>query len=372
MRLRDLGLSVGLGTPGLHNAITDVVGVQVGHTTLVEGDGPLAVGAGPVRTGVTVIKPVPGHARATPLPAGTATLNGNGELTGLEWVRESGLLTTPIALTNTHSVGVVRDALVADDVRQADGVYWSMPVVGETYDGILNDIDGQHVTAEHVHQALATASGGPVAEGCVGGGTGMIAHGFKGGIGTSSRLVTAQGKAYVVASLVQANYGARSDLRVDGFPVGRVLGPDVVPVPLLTPAVPPGSGSIIIVLATDAPLLPDQCRRLAWRGFVGMSRVGGGCSDSSGDIAIAFSTGSTGRIPAEYVLVPDGNHHLPYLPHQSLSPLFDAASDATEEAILNAMLQARTTVGRDGVTAHALAPEVLLAGLERLQTARRS
>ena len=372
MRLRDLGLSVGLGTPGPRNAITDVAGVQVGHTTLISGEGPLAVGTGPVRTGVTVIKPVPGHVRATPVPAGTATLNGNGELTGLEWVRESGLLTTPIALTNTHSVGVVRDALVADDARQADGIYWSMPVVGETYDGILNDINGQHVTAEHVHHALASASDGPVEEGCVGGGTGMIAHGFKAGIGTSSRLVTVQGKEYVVASLVQANYGVRTDLRVDGLPVGRVLGPDVVPVPSLTHVVPPGSGSIIIVLATDAPLLPDQCRRLAWRGFVGMARTGGGCSDSSGDIGIAFSTGSAGRIPAEYVVVPDGAYQLPYLPHQSLSPLFDAASDATEEAILNAMLQATTTVGRDGVTAHAMTPDVLLAGLERLQTARPS
>jgi len=374
MRLRDLGLSIGRGVPGEHNAITDVPGVQVGHTTLIEGDGPLEVGKGPVRTGVTVIKPVPGHARATPLPAGTATLNGNGELTGLEWIRESGLLTTPIALTNTHSVGVVRDALVADDARQAgNAFYWSMPVVGETYDGILNDINGQHVTAAHVHQALADASGGPVAEGAVGGGTGMIAHGFKGGSGTSSRVVQVQGADYVVGVLVQANYGMRDDLRVDGFPVGRQLGPDVVPVPSLAHLVPPakqpepGSGSIIIVIATDAPLLADQCRRLAWRGFVGMSRAGGGCSDGSGDIGIAFSTAAAGRIPAEYVTVPEARWELPYLPHQSLSPLFAAASDATEEAILNAMLQAGTVTGRDGVVAHGLSAEALLSALSRLR-----
>ncbi|HVV75651.1 MAG TPA: P1 family peptidase [Mycobacteriales bacterium] len=366
-RLRELGLAVGVGTPGAHNAITDVPGVQVGHTTLIDGDGPLVVGKGPVRTGVTVVKPVPGHTRATPLTAGTATLNGNGELTGLEWVRESGLLTTPIAITNTHSVGVVRDALVADDARQADGLYWSMPVVGETYDGILNDINGHHVTADHVHQALAAASDGPVPEGCVGGGTGMICHGFKGGIGTSSRMIGLSGDEYVVGVLVQANHGVRADLRVDGTPVGRVLGPDVVPVPALPQMMPAGSGSIIIVVATNAPLLPEQCRRLAWRGFVGLSRAGGGCSDSSGDIAIAFSTGAAGSVPPEYVVVTDGSWSLRYVPHQSLSPLFDAVSDATEEAILNAMLQARTTIGRDGVTAHALDPQVLRAGLDRIR-----
>jgi D-aminopeptidase len=366
MRLRDLGLAVGTGVPGEHNAITDVPGVHVGHTTLIEGEGPLQVGSGPVRTGVTVIKPVPGHARATPVPAGTATLNGNGELTGLEWIRESGLLTTPIAITNTHSVGVVRDALVADDARQADGVYWSMPVVGETYDGILNDINGQHVTAAHVDAALAAATGGFVPEGSVGGGTGMICHGFKGGIGTSSRRVG----PYVVAALVQANHGVREDLRVDGFPVGRLLGPDVVPVPGLAP-MPAGSGSIIIVIATDAPLLGDQCRRLAWRGFVGMSRAGGGTSDSSGDIAIAFSTGAAGHVPPEYVTLAEGTWTLPFVPHQSLSPLFAAASDATEEAILNAMLQSQTMTGRDGITAHGLDADLLLDALARTSGQRQ-
>src|SRR5687768_77422 len=254
VRLRELGLRVGLGEPGPHNAITDVPGVQVGHMTLIDGEGALDVGAGPVRTGVTVIKPVPGHVRATPVPAGTATLNGNGELTGLEWVREAGLLTTAIGLTNTHSVGVVRDALVADDAAQSQprGFYWSMPVVGETYDGILNDINGQHVTAAHVHVALASASGGPVAEGAVGSGTGMICHGFKAGIGTSSRVVSVQGTDYVVGVLVQANHGVRGDLRVDGYPVGRYLGDDVVPEPAIPAedlvAPEPGMGSIIIVI----------------------------------------------------------------------------------------------------------------------------
>lgn len=365
MRLRDLGLRVGTGEPGTHNAITDVPGVQVGHTTLIEGDGPLDVGKGPIRTGVTIIKPVPNHARATPVTAGTATLNGNGELTGLEWVRESGLLTTPIAITNTHSVGTVRDALVADDASQSvpRGFYWSMPVVGETYDGILNDINGRHVTADHVQAALDAASDGPVAEGSVGGGTGMICHGFKGGIGTSSRRVYIGDKEYVVGVLVQANHGVRGDLRVDGYPVGRYLGADVVPEPVIPPedlvAPEPGAGSIIIVIATNAPLLPDQCRRLCWRGFVGMSRAGGGTADSSGDIGIAFSTAGAGRIPAEYVVPNQRETSLPFLPHQLLSGLFIAASDATEEAILNAMLQSDTMVGRDGITANGLTKELL-------------
>ena len=369
-----MGLSVGIGQPGAHNAITDVPGVQVGHTTLIEGDGALEVGRGPVRTGVTVIKPVPGHARATPVTAGTATLNGNGELTGLEWVRESGLLTTPIGLTNTHSVGVVRDALVADDAAQSmpRGLYWSMPVVGETYDGILNDINGQHVKADHVHAALAAASGGPVAEGAVGSGTGMICHGFKAGIGTSSRVVSVQGNEYVVGVLVQANHGVRSDLRVDGYPVGRYLDAGVVPEPVIPAedlvAPEPGMGSIIIVIATDAPLLPDQCRRLCWRGFVGMARAGGGTADSSGDIGIAFSTGAAGQIPAEYVVPNARDTSLPFLPHQVLSPLFGAASDATEEAILNAILQGETMVGRDGITAHGLDPEVLRDALARTKS----
>src|SRR6476659_5413460 len=229
-RLRDLGLSVGQLPPGPLNAITDIAGVRVGSVTLINGDGPLVVGNGPVRTGVTVVVPHD-NIGVSPVFAGTHTLNGNGEMTGLEWVRESGQLTTAIAITNTHSVGTVRDALVAADMaeRNERGSFWSLPVVAETYDGALNDINGMHVTTDHVHQALATASDSPVAEGGVGGGTGMICHEFKGGTGTSSRVVVENGERYTVGALVQANYGARDLLRVDGVPVGREIGPGVVP-----------------------------------------------------------------------------------------------------------------------------------------------
>ncbi|MBA8927898.1 D-aminopeptidase [Kutzneria viridogrisea] len=359
VRLRELGLDLPLDPCGPDNAITDVPGVRVGHTTLVSGHGPLVIGRGPVRTGVTVIKPRHGYERDSPVYAGAATLNGNGEFTGLEWVRESGLLTTPIAITNTHSVGTVRDALVRYDPEHATRTdYWSMPAVAETYDGVLNDINGMHVREEHVHAALRAAAGGPVAEGSVGGGTGMICHGFKGGIGTASRLAG----PWTVGALVQANYGRREDLRVCGYPVGRLLGEDVVPLP--GAALAPGSGSIIIVLATDAPLLADQCRRLAQRAFVGLARVGGGCADSSGDIALAFATGNEGLTP-EYVTAAEQPISVRTLPHQALSPLFEAAAGATEEAILNALLAAETMTGAGGVTAHGLSTAVLIDALRR-------
>ena len=362
-RFRDIHPGIGEYRPGPLNAITDVAGVRVGHTSIVEGDGALVPGKGPVRTGVTVIQPREGHVRDEPCYAGTFTLNGNGELTGLEWVRESGLLTTPIGLTNTFSVGVVRDALAAYDTRESSaGAYWSMPVVGETYDGILNDIHGQHVTAEHVRSALDSASGGPVAEGNVGGGTGMVCHGFKGGIGTSSRKLSPEAGGWTVGVLVQANYGLRQSFRVDGVPVGRFIPETAVPGARLNVeehALPPGSGSIIIVVATDAPLLPSQCRRLATNSAVGLSRIGGGGADGSGDIMIAFSTGNA-EIPGEYyrsdVVT---THAVSAVTHQRISPLLEAVADATEEAILNAMLAAETMVGKDGVTAHALdAPEL--------------
>ena len=364
-RFRDIHPGIGGYQSGPLNAITDVEGVRVGHATVVEGDGGLVPGKGPVRTGVTVIQPRAGHARDMPCHAGTFTLNGNGELTGLEWVRESGLLTTPIGLTNTFSVGVVRDAIAAHDSRESSaGVFWSMPVVGETYDGILNDIHGQHVTAEHVRRALGAASGGPVKEGNVGGGTGMICHGFKGGIGTSSRVLPDDAGGWTVGVLVQANYGARTGLRVDGVPVGRLIPEEEAPVPTLNldeRALPPGSGSIIVVVATDAPLLPSQCRRVATNAAVGLSRIGGGGADASGDILLAFSTGNS-AIPAEYYRadVPT-THEASAVTHQRLSPLLEATADATEEAILNAMLAAETMVGRDGVTAHALDPDRLAA-----------
>lgn len=297
MRLRDLGLAIGTGVPGAFNAITDVDGVRVGQTTLIEGDAAADRTTAVIRTGVTVIQPREGRVRDTPAFAGASTLNGSGEFTGLEWVRESGLLTTPIAITNTHSVGTVRDALVGYD-------------------------------ADHARRG---------------------------------------------------DYGRREDLRVDGWPVGRVLTTDVVPAPATGTdrQTPPGSGSeselgsgsgsIIIVVATDAPLSPDQCRRLAQRTFVGLARVGGGCADSSGDIALAFSTANA-DLPAEYLDVASAPFTVLAMPHQGLSPLFTAVADATEEAICNALLSARTMTGRDGVVAHALEPECLVIALRQLRS----
>jgi len=369
MRLRDLGLTVGYGAPGPYNAITDIAGVQVGHTTLVSGDGPLRPGRGPVRTGVTVIRPVPGYVRQTPLYAGVHVLNGNGEMTGTAWISESGLLTTPIALTNTHSVGVVRDTLVAIDNRhgrtatKGRAAYWSMPVVAETYDGILNDIDGAHVRPEHVDAAFESAAGGVVAEGSVGGGTGMICHEFKGGIGTASRVLPDQAGGWTVDALVQANHGSREDLRFDGVPVGRFLPGSVVPTPHANaPAsLPePGTGSIIVIIATDAPVLADQCRRIAQRATIGIGRSGGGTSDSSGDIFLAFSTAN--HASPEYFMPGEaaaGFTDVRAVPHDNLTPLFAAAAEATEEAILNALLAADDMTGRDGLTAHGLTAQML-------------
>jgi D-aminopeptidase len=275
MRARDLGIRIGLLEPGPLNAISDVAGVRVGHTTLISGDGDLAVGVGPVRTGVTVVAPHEGDPFSEAVYAGAHRLNGNGELTGLEWIREAGLLSSPIAITNTHSVGVVRDAIVTAASRSANAAEsaWSLPVVGETWDGWLNDIDGQHVRPEHLFGALDAASGGPVVEGNVGGGTGMICHRFKGGIGTSSRRLPAEEGSFTVGALVQANYGRRERLAIDGVPVGREIGLDEVPSDREEMAASPAdadAGSIIVVLATDAPLLPHQCERLAQRAGLGV------------------------------------------------------------------------------------------------------
>ncbi|HSM38710.1 MAG TPA: P1 family peptidase, partial [Candidatus Limnocylindrales bacterium] len=298
MRARELGITIGHMPPGARNAITDVTGVAVGHATLIDGDGPLEVGSGPVRTGVTVILPHAGYIGEEPVFAGAHTLNGNGELTGLEWVRESGMLTTPIGLTNTHSVGVVRDALVAASVRGAPAgrPRWALPVVGETWDGYLNDIDGQHVRAEHLFVALAAASTGAVPEGNVGAGTGTKAFGFKAGIGTSSRVADASHGGHTVGVLVQPSHGRRARLAIDGVPVGREITRDDVP-PLEIRQ--PDGGSIIVVVATDAPLLPHQCRRLAQRASLGIARGGGGGEHSSGDMIIAFATGNRGLRPEE-------------------------------------------------------------------------
>jgi D-aminopeptidase len=365
LRARDVGVFVGHLTPGPNDAITDVAGVRVGHSTIVRGEGPLVVGEGPVRTGVTVVCPREGLTRDEPAFAGCHRLNSNGEMTGLEWIRESGLLTTPVAITNTHSVGVVRDALITAELeeRTDEDEYWCLPVVAETYDGTLNDINGHHVGAEHVREALAKARGGSVEEGSVGGGTGMICHEFKGGIGTASRRLTDEEGGWTVGALVQTNYGRRSMLRVDGAPVGRVLTTERVPSPYEEREPSAERGSIIVILATDAPLLPHQCDRLAQRASIGLGRMGGGCEDGSGDIFLAFATGN-GGIPRTGLSELPATIPLQMAPNELMTPLFYAAAEATEEAILNALLAAGTVTGRDGITAHGLAPDLLLGALD--------
>ena len=365
MRARELGIRIGDLSPGALDAITDVEGVRVGHSTIVRGEGPLVVGEGPVRTGVTVVCPREGLARDEPVFAGSHRFNGNGEMTGLEWIREAGVLATPLAITNTHSVGIVRDALVKAEIkaRTDEDEYWCLPVVAETYDGTLNDINGMHVTAEHVFEALDSASTGPVEEGSVGGGTGMICHEFKGGIGTASRRLPQEGGGWTVGALVQANYGSRSMLRVDGAPVGRVLGTEIIPSPFEDGAQPAGTGSIIVVLATDAPLLPTQCDRLAMRASIGLGRMGGGLDEGSGDIFFAFATANRG-IPRAGLSEPPATVPLQMVTNAHMSPLFHAAVEATEEAILNALLAAGDMMGRDGITAYGLTPESLLGALD--------
>jgi D-aminopeptidase len=356
-RARDLGIEIGGLPPGKQNAITDVSGVRVGHTTLVSGDGPLSVGLGPVRTGVTVILPHEGSIWEEPLFAGCHRLNGNGELTGLEWIRESGMLMSPIGLTNTHSVGVVRDALIGLEVRDRapHQLFWGLPVVGETWDGMLNDINGFHVKPEHVEQARAAASGGAVLEGGVGSGTGMICHGFKGGIGTASRVVAKKDGGYTVGVLVQANHGRRERLQVNGVPVGAYIPAREVPLPQAPEmAVPPGSGSIIVVVATDAPLLPTQCNRLAQRAGLGIARTGGTGEHTSGDLFLCFSTANRGMTSADMGIEAPLTMELKALVSAHITPLFDAVIEATEEAIVNCLVAAETMVGRDGVTAHGL------------------
>jgi D-aminopeptidase len=341
VRARELGITIGDGAPGPNNAITDAGGARVGHTTLIEGDS--------VRTGVTVLFPHDGDPAVDPVFAASHRLNGNGELTGLEWVRESGLLKSPIGLTNTFSVGVVRDALVAAAPPEPD---WHLPVVGETYDGFLNDARGMHVRPEHVEAAIAAASGGPVPEGSVGGGTGMICHDFKGGIGTASRVAG----DYVVGVLVQANYGRRRRFRVNGLPVGEAIG-DRIP-----PRKGNGGGSIIGIVGTDAPLLPHQCARLAQRAALGVARVGGVGEHSSGDLFLAYATGNRGLAALER----PGEVTLRMQSYAHANELFDAVIEATEEAILNALLAAETMTGRDGNTVYALDPEVLVETLAQL------
>jgi D-aminopeptidase len=336
-RARDLGIEIGRLPSGPANAITDVPGIRVGHTTLIEGEN--------VRTGVTVVVPPPES-----WFAGAPRINGNGELTGLEWVRDSGTLTTPIGLTNTHSVGVVRDAIVAE-ARPGEWD-WSLPVVGETWDGLLNDVNGFHVKREHVDAAFANARDGAVEEGSVGGGTGMVCHGFKGGIGTSSRVVE---DGWMVGVLVQANHGRRPRLRVNGVPVGERIGAEVVPLP--ERGAPEGTGSIIVLAATDAPLLANQCERVARRVGFGVARTGGMGERSSGDFGLCFSTGNRGLESAEPEL------SLRMLNDRRIDPIYEAVIDAVEEAILNALLAAETMTGRDGNTVYALPHDALLDAL---------
>ena len=377
VRARDLGIVIGEGTPGPFNAITDVAGVRVGHATIVSGDGPLVRGQGPVRTGVTVIVPHDGDPWSEPLFAGAHTLNGNGDLTGLEWIRETGLFHGPIAITNTNSLGVVRDALIELGAREErpGRPAWNLPVVGETYDGQLSDINGFHVRLEHVETAIAAATGGPVEEGAVGGGTGMICHEFKGGIGTASRVVPEAAGGWTVGILVQANYGRRGLLRIDGVPIGLEIPVTEVASPWEEPrpglggrppgTTPPGAGSIIIVVATDAPLLPHQCARLAQRAGLGLARTGGFGATSSGDLFLAFATGNRYHPPGEAEPEGHGVVALRALVDPALDPLIEATVEATEEAIANALVAATTMTGRDGITAHRLPHDRLRAVMQR-------
>ena len=375
---RALGIPL-QGEPGLNNAITDVVGVEVGHTTIIEGQGPLIVGEGPIRTGVTAILPR-GRESGDSTFAAWFSLNGNGEMTGTTWIEHSGLLEGPILITNTHSVGVVRDAVIAWQRDRDPSFLWALPVVAETYDGSLNDINGFHVTAEHAFAALDGARSGPVEQGAVGGGTGMRCHGFKGGIGSSSRRVG----DYTVGILVQCNQGSRSDLRVAGIPVGEMLPePSACYADRLIPAelrrsgvrwcddgedaagkmepIPEGAGSIIIVLATDAPLLPTQIKRLVTRTTMGLARIGGMGYNGSGDIFIGFTTANRSAAAERSRTV-----GLEMLPNDRLNPFISASVHATEEAILNAMLAAETLTGINGYTVPALPHDRLAEIVQRM------
>jgi D-aminopeptidase len=351
-RARELGVPFD-GEPGPLNAITDVAGVTVGQVTLVED---LADGR-KVRTGVTGILPRGRASGATPAYGGWFALNGNGEMTGTAWIDESGQVEGPILLTNTHSVGVVRDAIIAWRVRaggaDSSGYWWSLPIVAETWDGELNDINGFHVRPEHVDRALETATGGPVAEGNVGGGTGMVCHEFKCGIGTASRIVEVGQVDYTLGVLVQANYGVRDTLRIAGVPIGQHL-------PKQTEARRSETGSIIIVVATDAPLLPHQLKRIARRASLGLGRMGSYAGNGSGDLFIAFSTANAAALRGDEALVQSAS-----LANGELDPLFRATVEATEEAIVNALVAARDMHGNGGSFVPALPHESLMQLLRR-------
>ncbi|MCC6927802.1 MAG: P1 family peptidase [Gemmatimonadaceae bacterium] len=379
-RERDLALPIG-GTPGALDAITDVKGVEVGHTTLVSGSGPLVVGKGPVRTGVTVVHPR-GKENHDPVFAAWFTLNGNGEMTGTTWVQESGYLEGPVAITNTHSVGTVRDAIIRWEVSRKNALQpWWLPVVAETYDGGLNDINGFHVKDEHVFAALDNATSGLPREGVVGGGTGMVCHGFKGGIGTASRVLPANQGGYTVGVLVQCNYGSRRDLRIAGVPVGEEI-PDLTACLAVGPDTPineggprrrcsdpdsrnddaaaaPEQGSIIVVVATDAPVMPHQLKRIVTRVSLGIGRQGGFGGNGSGDIFIAFSTAN----PRSWSS--DSTTTLTMLTNDRISPLFQATAQATEAAITNALLAAETTTGANDLRVYAMPVDRMLSAMRK-------
>ena len=369
VRARDLGIPFD-GTPGKFNAITDVPGVEVGYTTLISGEGKLEVGKGPVRTGVTAILPRCRDAMNDPVFAGYFSLNGNGEMTGTAWVEESGFLEGPIVLTNTHSVGVARDAVIAWRLAHggpdAEGFAWSLPVVAETWDGWLNDVDGFHVKPEHVAHAIESVQSGAIEEGSVGGGTGMICYEFKGGTGTASRVVFVAGigesnssaspNPFTIGVLVQANCGRRPQLTIRGLEVGKKI---------------PGSvykretGSIIIVVATDAPLLPHQLKRLARRASLGLARTGSVSGNGSGDLFIAFSTGNPHAADAKPPI-----RTIETMPNDLMDPLFTATVEATEEAIINALVDNHDMTGRDNHKVEALPHDRLRALFQKRNQSR--
>jgi D-aminopeptidase len=359
-RARDLGVPFD-GTPGPLNAITDVAGVTVGHTTLISGEGKLVVGQGPVRTGVTAVFPRGKDSDDTGVFAAWWSLNGNGEMTGTTWVEESGILTGPVMITNTHSVGVVRDAVIQWTVKHRkvgpDDDWWSLPVVAETWDGYLNDINGFHVKPEDAFHAMDTSHGGPVEEGAVGGGTGMVCNGFKGGIGTSSRKLSEKDGGYTVGVLVQCNYGSRQNFRVAGIPVGREI-PSEDPY-AFAPDDITERGSIIVIIATDAPLLPHQLKRLARRVSLGLGRNGSISGNGSGDIFIAFSTANQGAAATDHIV------NLKMLPNDQMNSVFAATVEATEESIINAMVAATTMTGIENHRVSALPHDQLRAILKK-------
>ena len=352
-RARDLGVPFD-GTPGPLNAITDVQGIEVGFVTLIEGDGALQAGKGPVRTGVTAILPR-GKGSTDPVMAGWFSLNGNGEMTGTTWIKEGGFLEGPVFITNTHSVGTVRDASIAWGLKHGAQLQpWSLPVVAETWDGTLNDINGFHVKPEHVFAALDGARSGPVPEGNVGGGTGMICYQFKCGTGTASRKLDAQAGGYTVGVLVQANHGRRAELRIAGVPVG-----EQVPLPPPRAGDDPELGSIIIVVATDAPLLPHQLERVARRASLGLARTGATSGNGSGDIFIAFSTANAVAASATDVV------EVQMLPNDRINAVFSATVQATEEAIVNALVAGETMRGANGRVIEALPHDTLKSLLKK-------